>query len=101
MIRAAAILWNDGRIFADRDHASCIQKGGEVLAGAGTIQGFVTTDGEFVTRVEAHRIAYSAGQCIRAPGGAVFTSEEIWSRTSDGPCFWDEEQETYIHLEDA
>ena len=41
-------------------------------------QGFVTSTGRFVDRVEACQIARSANQLIREPTGDFLTSEDVW-----------------------
>lgn len=62
MIKSAAIRIGQ-TIFTGRDHAECIRtsKGAWIVA-RDKEQGFVTTDGRFVDRFEALRIAEECGQ---------------------------------------
>ena len=44
----------------------------------GMVQGFLTSEGNFVNRKEAYKIAKEAKQLLREhPGGSLF-SEEVW-----------------------
>jgi hypothetical protein len=50
-------------------------------------QGFLTSTGRFVARIEAGKIAWKAGQTKYDPKGSIIISEEIWST---GNCIYDE-----------
>ena len=63
-ITTAAIRRKDGTVYTGRRHHEIINshpKGFFSWMG-GSIQGFVTSDGEFVTREEAAKIAFACGQ---------------------------------------
>ena len=83
----AAIQRSDGVVVCGRDHAECISKSPMGTCKAGSEQGFMTSLGRFVGRVEAGEIAWAAGQIRSDPEGAIILSEEIWR---DGNCFYDE-----------
>lgn len=44
----------------------------------GYVQGFLTTDGDFVDREEAESIARAAGQVTKPNIGGALTSEDLW-----------------------
>ncbi len=60
-IIAAAIKTEDGIIFSGKRHQELIPKA--IRAGSENyLEGFLTNDGNFVTREEAAEIAFNAGQ---------------------------------------
>lgn len=65
-IKEAAILHTDGKVYTGRRHhnviATIVKETGVKRVGTGSIQGFVTEDGEFVDREVAARIALACGQ---------------------------------------
>lgn len=85
MIKYAAIKRSDGVIVTDKHHAECIKKSPFGTCKAGSLQGFLTSDGRFVERDEAGKIAWEAGQ-LKSKPKKPFLSEHIWS---DGNCIYD------------
>ena len=85
-IEAAAIKLKDGRIvfkFSPARHSDVmldISTQGDSLSGA--IQGFMTSEGRFVTREEAYKIADAAGQIIQredvTPTPGTLYTEDLW-----------------------
>jgi hypothetical protein len=82
-IAAAAIKAADGRVFTQpppaRHHtliAEMNEAGCDDVRYGRAIQGFVTDAGEFVSRVEAGRIAHAAGQITTS--GRLLFSEDLW-----------------------
>jgi hypothetical protein len=85
MIKSAACRLDDGTIFEGKDHSACIKQ--MPVKCLKNMQGFVTSEGKFVDRIEAGKIAFLAGQIKDDPKGSIILSEEIWH---DGNCVWDE-----------
>ena len=91
MIKAAACRTDDGTIYEGKDHSACIkQMAVKCLKG---MQGFTTTEGKFVDRFEAAKIAFEAGQIPDDPKGDILISEEIWYYNRDWT--WDESTGSY------
>ncbi len=84
-IKCAAIKRTDGIILAGRNHSFIIQHSPKGTCGKESMQGFLTSSGRFVGRVEAGCIAFDAKQ-IKKPIDVLF-SEDI---TQDNP--WAGEQ---------
>lgn len=85
-IKAAAIIDKNGKIWTRKPphrHPDILLYGeecGENIYGG--IQGFVTSDGKFVDRAEAYKIAKNANQIIYPPGGTptpgTLYTEDLW-----------------------
>jgi len=61
MIAGAAIR-KDGKVYTGRRHSDIIRDNIEAEVGFGGEQGFVTDSGEFVSRMDAAKIAFECGQ---------------------------------------
>jgi outer membrane protein assembly factor BamB len=87
-IICAAIRLENGKIYYGHRHSHCIDAAnGELswemsrkqIMEVKKEQGFVTTEGEFVNRHEAWKIAQAANQIIRnTGGGGTLYSEDIY-----------------------
>ena len=75
MIREAAIRDKDGRVYVGRRHNEIFPLMTEEQI-KGSVQGFITYDGFFVTRAEAAKIAFDCGQ-ITEPKDHLF-SEDLY-----------------------
>jgi len=81
-IEKAAIIYN-GKVYTGWRHELI---GHQMLADGvcpkpfpgGKAQGFITSDGEFVSREDAYRIALQAGQGQLSKGKARLFSEDLW-----------------------
>jgi len=93
MIKAAAIKRSDGVVVTGKQHSDCIQKSPFGTCKSMSEQGFITTEGEFVNRVEAGKIAWEAGQLKKDPRGRSIISEEIWEW---GNCDYDDKRGYYF-----
>lgn len=72
-IKCAAIKRSDGVIVIGKNHAECVQKSPEgTCKNAISTYGFVTEDDKFITRQEAAKIAFEAGQ-ISQPVDMLFS----------------------------
>lgn len=89
-IKAAATQLPDGTLIIGKDHSACMQA--MSVKCLKSMQGFVTDEGKFVDRIEAGKIAFSAGQIKDDPKGNIILSEEIWHW---GNCVWDKEACSY------
>jgi len=85
-IKWAAIKRNDGVIAKGKNHAVCILESPSGTCKKGSVQGFLTSEGRFVTRQEAAEISFKEGQ--NKFKGSMLTSEEIYIM---GNCYYDEE----------
>jgi hypothetical protein len=93
-ITAAAVKRNDGVIVEDKDHSRCINKSPKGTCVGKTVeQGFMTSEGRFVNRREAGKIAFCEKQIKNDPKGGVIFSEEIWVT---GNCKWSDTSKKYI-----
>lgn len=73
----AAVKTKKGDVFVDRRHHLILQN--HYPHTKGGIQGFVTSDGRFVTREEALQIAIAAGQIKEKKyDKSRLFSEELW-----------------------
>ena len=82
MIKAAAIKL-DGKVYwvpqPGRHHNVAFKMVQETGNGvAGEIQGFITDQDVFVTRLEAAKIAYDAGQVEEFKGSPYLYSTDLW-----------------------
>lgn len=85
-VKGAAIRHKNGRLWwrppPMRHHnlIHLIVQEGEFkqVKGPDFSQGFVTTDGTFVTRDLAEKIARRAGQLTKPLIGSILTSEDLW-----------------------
>ena len=75
MIKEAAILI-DGTVYTGRRHGDVIRANIKKRIGVKGVQGFVTTDGKFVSRSEAAKIAFKSGQ-IKKPT-SLLMSEDLY-----------------------
>lgn len=64
-VTAAALRYQDGRVETGKSHLEIVDRPGFVAEGAE--EGFVTSTGRFVGRVEANKIAEQASQVTEAP----------------------------------
>jgi hypothetical protein len=105
-IKHAAIKLDSGEIYTGKSHAHCSEKirdkeraGGGYARVTSKMQGFVDSDGKFVTRAEAANIARSAGQLPEYyyEGLEIKSafSEEFWSKEHGGQHEYDEEKGYY------
>lgn len=69
MIESAAIRLKKGKIISGRTHAICHSVLQSVVTRISAEDGFVTTDGYFVNREEAYKIAVKCGQIQEKPSG--------------------------------
>lgn len=80
-IKEAAVRL-DGKLYTGKRHGEIIQKIAAESADRVLIrqpdQGFVTEDGQFVTRVEAAEIAFRAGQIEQDLRGQPLMSEDLY-----------------------
>ena len=81
--QSAAIRLDNGRVLTYpppfRHHDIVLEARLNPLAFVGSVQGFVTTEGRFVDRIEAYGITKAAGQLFReteTPG--MLYSEDLW-----------------------
>lgn len=75
----AYVLNNTGHRMVLRRCLHCIHRVAHEQHTEDRAQGFVTTQGLFVNRHQAHRIAFHAGQTTWAPSdGSQLTSEDVW-----------------------
>lgn len=84
-IKHAAIRAKNGMIFLGKCHADCFHQADNIgikLSSKADNQGFITNIGRFVNRIEAAKIAVSAGQV--GIGIEILISEDLWSPVSDG-----------------
>lgn len=89
-IKHAAVKNIHGLAVLGKCHADCFHKGDELgwrMSSAADDQGFVTSEGQYVGRKEAARIALIAGQ-ITKPTTILF-SEDLWSPTDGGVHSYD------------
>ena len=90
-IKAAAIRVNIGNnekiIIEGKHHGKCFgqyfREHSSSLNRGNHFQGFTTNKGEYVSRTEAGKIAFAAGQILDDPKGNMIISENIWFH---GPC---------------
>lgn len=85
LIKHAAVKSADGWIFIGKCHADCLHKMHHINVPYGKgaeNQGFITSEGRFVSRNEAARIAFLADQ-IEGCTNLLF-SENLWSPMYDG-----------------
>jgi hypothetical protein len=83
---AAAIRVDSGTIYSvpkpgrHHDVYRHMREQGEMGSGVGHRQGFILSDGSFVSRADALEIARRAGQLIREPTGPStgLFSEDVW-----------------------
>lgn len=74
-------------------HAQCFYKAAETglpMSNKAIDQGFMTSNGRYVTRDEAYYIAHAANQIDHDPGHLLF-SEMLWSPASGG-------RHSYCHI---
>lgn len=91
VIRHAAVKSVDGWIFLGKSHAECFGKAhyiGIKMSKKADDQGFVTSEGRFVSRGEAAVIAIDADQVDRDI--KILFSEDLWSRQEGGFHNYDE-----------
>lgn len=78
-LTAAAVRTDNGHLYTGRRHADCIRlaiEAGEESPITSELQGFMTSDGDFVTRFQAAVIAYRSGQMDRVKRPLL--SEDLW-----------------------
>ena len=84
---------SDGLILLGKHHGKCYWQRpvGELH---NCLQGFVTSEGRFVSREEAGVIAFAAGQIDEDPKGAGIFSEDFWCTKQwyNGKYDYDEEK---------
>lgn len=74
----AAIRYNDGEVATDKRHYQIIfLKSITGQSSIGAEQGFVDSEGNFLTRDEAKEVALKAGQIKKSHKGTLF-SEDVW-----------------------
>ena len=78
-IKCAAVKRTDGIILAGRNHGFIIQHSPKGTCKKNSEQGFLTSEGRFVGRIEAGEIAFKTGQVKKAD---LLFSEDI---TEDNP----------------
>lgn len=93
-IKHAAIKLKNGRVFrgkshADGFHAACDAGLKEFVSSSAHLQGFLTSEGEFVSREKAAKLAWNAGQ-IEKNTQCLF-SEDLWSPVEGGKYDYDSE----------
>lgn len=91
LIKHAAVKAEDGQIFIGKHHADCFHKGFSIkykMSKKSEDQGFMTSEGRFVGRVEGAEIAFASGQ-INEPTKKLF-SEDLWCPTYNGKHNYDE-----------
>ena len=71
-ITHAAILRSDGIIVTGKSHTECSLKSPSGTCRDGSVQGFVTSKDRFVTREEAHEIAFRSDQIPKDLGKRLF-----------------------------
>jgi hypothetical protein len=86
-IMYAAIIRPDHRIVFGKSHAECMEQK-PLIKITQEMQGFLTSQWRFVSRAEASRIAWRAGQ-IQANQAWVNTnllSDQLWDSKKGGIC---------------
>lgn len=89
-IKHAAVKSKCGMIFLGKSHSDCIKKMTNLNikpSPKADDQGFVTSNGRYVNRVEAATIAVNSGQVEH--GKTVLFSEDLWSESSGGNFDYD------------
>lgn len=82
-VKESAIFHIDGKVYTGRRHHEIIRKicqdtGCQKVTGK-SIQGFVTEDGEFLTRAEAAKVALASGQIKKLKYNSVeLFSEDLY-----------------------
>lgn len=89
LIKHAAVKsLNGDMILLGKCHAECFQQGfhsGIKMSKKAHDQGFITSNGRFVSRSEACLIAIGTGQITQIEGSyTLLFSEELWSEESGG-----------------
>lgn len=97
-ITHAAVLTKKGWPILGRSHAECFRLAnhtGIKMSQSALDQGFMTSNGRYVDRGEAYRLALKENQINRAPGGVLF-SEMLWSRSDGGQFNYDSIKGYYL-----
>jgi hypothetical protein len=92
VIKHAAVKSVDGWIFLGKCHADCFHKAHHIkvkMSQKADDQGFVTSEGRYVTRFEAAKIAEASKQVDKSVGGFLF-SEDLWHVEYGGKFDYDE-----------
>lgn len=87
LIKHAAVKAIDGQIFIGKQHADCFHKAHNIkykMSKKAEDQGFMTSEGRYVGRAEAHEIALNAGQIDCGLSGYILFSEDLWSKEFNG-----------------
>jgi hypothetical protein len=92
IIHAAVYSPDKAHLFIGKSHAECLHQASKMKVKMNTApashQGFVTNFGDFVSREEAAKIAYQAGQIDRKL--KILFSEDLWSPVDGGKYDYDE-----------
>lgn len=95
-ITYAAYIRNDGVTTKGKSHADIIKICPYGTCKTGSISGFIDSNGKFVDRFEAYKIALAVGQLqpekMEPKNRIYLLSEDIWSNVSNGDYDYDEEQ---------
>lgn len=97
MILHAAVKSIDGNIFIGKQHADCFQKAHYLkikMSPKAEDQGFMTSEGRYVTRSEAAKIAMEAGQIHKET--QLLFSEDLWCPTYNGEYDYSELKGYYL-----
>ena len=92
MIVAAAIMLSNGMIFVGKRHNDCFTNATKILKLEtptrlnNAIQGFLTSSGQFLSRVDAYYHAYTSDQCERQI--PLDTSHEEWQPSLTSEDLW-------------
>jgi hypothetical protein len=89
-IRHAAVKSKCGMILLGKSHSCCFRQGAGIglkMSSSAADQGFMTSEGRFVERPEAAKIAVSAGQIPGEP--SILFSEDFWSEQYGGRFKYD------------
>ena len=92
LIKHAAVMTDDGRIFMAKNHGDCFHKAHELgvkLSSKADAQGFVTNiNGRFLTRLQAANLAFFNNQIEKKT--PMLFSEDLWCPTYNGKHDYDD-----------
>lgn len=83
----AAMRAKNGMIFLGKSHADCFHQAKHVSvehSQAAEDQGFFSSKGRYLTRIDAYKVAVFAGQIKDEGPGKVLFSEMIWCAQDGG-----------------